>query len=69
MSADRDELKHLVEQLSDDQVPAVLAEARRRSGTQPIAEWPPPWFSSFSSGRNDLGSNHEGLLAEGLGRS
>lgn len=69
MSADRDELKHLVEQLSDDRVPAVLAEARRQSGTQPIAEWPPPWFSSFSSGRNDLGSDHEDLLAEGFGRS
>jgi hypothetical protein len=30
MSAERDELKRLVEALPDDRVPAVLAEARRQ---------------------------------------
>ncbi|MGH3616229.1 MAG: hypothetical protein ACRDRK_27275 [Pseudonocardia sp.] len=68
MSAERDELKRLVEELSDDRVPAVLAEARRQAQPQPASEWPPPWFGSFSSGRSDLGSNHEDLLAEGFGR-
>ena len=33
VSAERDELRRLVEQLSDDRVPAVLAEARRQSGS------------------------------------
>ncbi len=69
VSAERDELKRLVEKLSDDRVPAVLAEARRQSQPRPATEWPPPWFASFSSGRSDLGSNHEDLLAEGFGRS
>ena len=69
MSAERDELKRLVEELSDDRVPAVLAEARRQAQPQPAAEWPPAWFASFSSGRSDLGSSHEDLLAEGFGRS
>jgi hypothetical protein len=69
VSAERDELRRLVEQLSDDRVPAVLAEARRQSESVPVGEWPPPWFGSFASGRSDLGSEHEDLLAEGFGRS
>ena len=68
MSADREELKRLVEELSDDRVPAVLAEARRQAQPQSAGEWPPKWFGSFASGRTDLGSNHEDLLAEGFGR-
>lgn len=69
MTAERDELKRLVEELPDDRVPAVLAEAQRQSRPQAIADWPPPWFGSFSSGRHDLGRNHDDLLAEGFGRS
>lgn len=69
MSAERDELKRLVEELPDDRVPAVLAEARRQQQPTPDSEWPPAWFASFSSGRTDLGRNHEDLLAEGFGRS
>jgi hypothetical protein len=69
VSAERDELRRLVEQLSEDRVPAVLAEARRQSESVPAGEWPPAWFGSFASGRSDLGSDHEDLLAEGFGRS
>lgn len=69
MTADRDELRRLVEELPDEQVPAVLAEARRRARPRPVAAWPPPWFGSVESGRTDLGRNHEDLLAEGFGRS
>ena len=69
MSAERDELKRLVEELPDDRVPAVLAEARRQQQPQPAGEWPPAFFGSFASGRTDLGRHHEDLLAEGFGRS
>ena len=69
VSAERDELRRLVEQLSGDRLPAVLAEARRQSGSVSAGEWPPPWFGSFAGGRSDLGSDHEDLLAEGFGRS
>ena len=69
VSAERDELRRLIEQLPDDRVEALLAEARRQSEPEPAGEWPPPWFGSFASGRSDLGSNHEDLLAEGFGRS
>jgi hypothetical protein len=69
VSAERDELRRLVEQLPDDRVQAVLAEARRQSGSVSADEWPPSWFGSFASGRTDFGSNHDDLLAEGFGRS
>ena len=69
MSAERDELKRLVEALPDDRVPVVLAEARRQSRPHTTPAWPPAWFGSFGSGRTDLGRNHEDLLAEGFGRS
>ncbi len=69
MSAERDELRRLVEDLPDERVPAVLAEVRRQHEQQPADAWPPSWFASFASGRHDLGSNHDDLLAEGFGRS
>jgi hypothetical protein len=69
VSTEREELMRLVEELADGSVPAVLAEVRRQISPQPDVEWPPPWFASFSSGRSDLGRNHEDLLAEGFGRS
>ena len=68
VSAERDELKRLVDQLPEARVLVVLAEARRRTRLQPGAEWPPAWFRSFDSGRSDLGRNHDDLLAEGFGR-
>lgn len=69
MSAERDELKRLVEDLPDEQVPAALAAVRRQHEQRSAATWPPSWFASFASGRTDLGSNHDDLLAEGFGRS
>jgi hypothetical protein len=68
VSAERDELKRLVEELPDERVAAVLAEVRRQSRPKPVEEWPPAWFGAISSGRTDLGRNHEDLLAEGFGR-
>ncbi|MHA6620567.1 hypothetical protein [Pseudonocardia sp. DLS-67] len=69
MSAERDELKQLVEQLPDERVPAVLAEVRRQIELRPAGQWPPAWFGSFESGRSDLGRNHGDLLADGFGCS
>ena len=69
MSTEREELRQLVDELPDEQVPAVLAEVRLRSLPEPVASWPPSWFNSFASGRHDLGANHDDLLAEGFGRS
>lgn len=69
VSAERDELKRLVEELPDERVPAGLAEARRQDRPEPAGEWPPAWFGSFASGRSDLGRRHDDLLAEGFGSS
>lgn len=69
MSAERDELKRLIEELPDERVPAALAEVRRLREPQAVPAWPPAWFSSFASGRHDLGSNHDDLLADGFGRA
>ena len=68
MSADRDELHRLVDQLLEQEIPAVLAEARRRAHLEAATKWPPAFFSSFASGRTDLGADHDGLLADGFGR-
>jgi hypothetical protein len=68
VSAERDELRRLIEELPDERVPAVLAEARRQERQPTSAEWPPSWFGSFASGRRDLGSNHDDVLADGFGR-
>lgn len=71
MSPEREELRRLVEELPDEQVGPALAEVRRLSAAPEAssADWPPPWFNSFASGRRDLGSNHDDILAEGFGRS
>lgn len=69
MSAERDELKRLIEELPDERVPAALAEVRRLREPQAATTWPPTWFASFASGRHDLGSNHDDLLADGFGRA
>jgi hypothetical protein len=68
MSTDRDELHRLVDELPEQEIPAVLAEARRRAHLEPAGEWPPAFFGSFASGRKDLGANHDDLLADGFGR-
>jgi hypothetical protein len=71
VNGEREELRRLVEELPDEQIPAVLADLRHR--LLPVAEprevpWPPAWFNSITDERNNLGRNHEDLLAEGFGR-
>ena len=69
MSAEREELRELIEGLPDEQVSALLAEARRRlTPISSASSWPPTWFGSFSDTRTDLGRNHDDLLAEGFGQ-
>jgi hypothetical protein len=67
MSAEREELLRLVEELPDEQVPAVLAEARRQLAPRSIPAWPPAWFGAIEADRTDIARNHDDLLAEGFG--
>jgi hypothetical protein len=69
VSADREELRRLVEELPDERVPAVLAEARRQSPARPIGAWPPPGSPLSKPDRTDLARHHDDLLAEGFGNA
>jgi hypothetical protein len=68
MTAARDELRRLVEQLPEEQVPAVLAEVQRLSRVVQAPEWPPPWFGAVRSARTDTSVRVDELLADGFGR-
>jgi hypothetical protein len=70
MSPERDELARLVGELPDEEVPAVLAEVRRRLHPEPApaGEWPPPWFGMIEGDGTAVGRRSEELLAEGFGR-
>lgn len=70
MSADREELRRLVEELPDDEVPAALDDLRRH--LKPVDRkraWPPAWFGAAKSSRADVAARSEELLADGFGRS
>lgn len=68
MSTHRDELRELVDELPEDQVDALLVEARRRARPRSVAErpWPPPWFGAIDRDDlpADLARNHDTYLAE-----
>ncbi len=68
MSADRDELRKLVDRLPDERVPAVLAEARRHLHAASERSWPPAFFGAGHAGRSDVAERSEELLDEGFGR-
>jgi len=71
VSGERDELRRLVDELPDEQVLAALVDLRQRLTPVPTpreAPWPPAFFNSVTAERNDLGRNHDDILAEGFGR-
>lgn len=67
MSAERDELRELVERLPDDGVSAALADVRRHSGEARGRSWPPAFFGSGRAGRGDVAARSEDILDEGFG--
>jgi hypothetical protein len=68
VSADRDELRRLIEELPDDQVGSALADVRRRATPRPTGSWPPAWFAAAVARRTDTAAHVDELLAEGFGR-
>lgn len=68
MTAARDELRRLVEQLPEDQVAVALIEVQRLAGAATTAPWPPAWFGAITAGRADTSERVDELLAEGFGR-
>ena len=69
VSAERDELRRLVEDLPEDEVPAAVADLRLRLAPSDERAWPPVWFGAASGRRTDTAARSEELLADGFGRS
>lgn len=69
VTANRDELIHLIEGMPDDQVDMLLADARRLSSSKPKGAWPPKFAGMITDGP-DNGSTPEyvdSVLARGFG--
>jgi hypothetical protein len=69
MSAQREELLRLVEELPEDEVPTVLDDVRRHLRASGGQSWPPAWFGAGQSRSTDVAARSEDLLDEGFGRS
>jgi hypothetical protein len=68
VSAERDELRELVEHLPEEQVSAALSAVRRSVGASSERSWPPAFFGAGQAGRGDVAERAEDLLDEGFGR-
>lgn len=70
MSEHRDELRHLIDALPDEQVEHVLSDVRRRTRSPEV---PPEgafaWIGAgpANNGRSDNAQRIDALLAEGFG--
>lgn len=67
MSAERDELRRLVEDLPEEQVSSALAELRRRAELGGTRVWPPAWFGAAQAARSDTAARVDELLEDGFG--
>jgi hypothetical protein len=69
VSAARDELRRLVEDLPDDRVPVVLADLKRELENPADRSWPPAFFGAAIGKHTDASVRVDELLVEGFGRS
>jgi hypothetical protein len=69
MSAQREELLRLVEQVPEEEVPAVLDDVRRHLRAISERPWPPSWFGAGEGSADDIAARSEDLLGDGFGRS
>lgn len=69
MTANRDELIHLIEGLPDDQVDAVLADVRQRVSAKLKGTWPPKFVGMIKDGpANGSSPEHvDAVLLQGFG--
>lgn len=68
VSADRDELRRLVDDLPDDEVPSALAQFRARLVRSSARAWPPVWFGAADGRTTDTPARVDEILAEGFAR-
>jgi hypothetical protein len=69
VSVQREELLRLVEELPEDEVPAVLDDVRRHLQVVRDQPWPPAWFGAGEGRTTDGAARSEDLLEDGFGRS
>jgi len=69
VSAERDELPQLVEDLPDEQLPVALAEVRRYVTQALRSDWPPPWFGAATASRTDSTASVDEIPKARFGRS
>ncbi len=71
MSTSRDELRILIDGLPDDQVAALLADAKRRATPRPARTTEPfAWIGMITDGPTDASTPEaiDAVLARGFGR-
>ncbi len=68
MSAEREELRRLIQELPEEEVPAVLGAVRFRLRAVKSRAWPPAWFGSTQGGTSDTAARPEDLLEDGFGQ-
>lgn len=69
VTANRDELIHLIEGMPDDQVEVLLADAKRLAGSPPRRTWPPKFVGMIKDGPTN-GSSPEridAVMSRGFG--
>lgn len=62
MTATRAELHRLLDELPEDEIPAVGALLRAHSPSK----WPPAWFGAAEAGRADMSEKVEEILRDEL---
>jgi predicted nucleic acid-binding protein len=62
MSVQREELLRLVEELPEEEVPAVLDDVRRHLRSVRERPWPPAWFGAGEGSADDVAARSEDLL-------
>ncbi|WP_109510397.1 hypothetical protein [Nocardioides speluncae] len=69
MTANRDELIHLIEGMPDDQVDALLADARRLAEEKRKSSWPPRFVGMIKDGPTNGSSSEyvDSVLSRGFG--
>jgi hypothetical protein len=67
MSAERDELHRLVDELPEGEVAEALCVVHWRH-EQAERPWPPSWFGAGRGSRTDSAARSEELLGDGFGR-
>jgi hypothetical protein len=69
MSAEREELRRLIQELPEEEVPAVLGAVRSRLRAVKSRAWPPAWFGAAQSQTSGAAARSEDLLEGGFGQA